>query len=595
MKKLTKILIFSALSLFVLSCKKRNLQASTLNKNLFKDSLFVDSINNNFYKIYSQNAANGLKQSKIAVSLSEKIADKKPRAIALKNYGIVLYLFGNYKEAQKAYLESYNLLTKLSYSNGLAQLCNEMGNFYAKQNDSVRAFEKWNEAEINAKKSNRLDHLGTAYGMRASYYNRLKQYKLSDSLFKECYKIRVSQSDSVGIGFALLDLANIEKRKGRFFKAKSLMLESQQIRKQIKDYFYLLETQKTIADLELYQKNYQQAIDGYNAVIAESIQQNYIDLARKCYDSLYVIYSKKSDYQLALENKLHAIKIQDSLFNVTKTKSILEYQTKYETTEKEKQLLEVKAEKTAAELELSKKTLLMYSFLGGLLLLLIGGYALLQRNKKKHQLEKHLAIIKEKEVGMQAMIQAEEKERSRIAKELHDGIVQDIGSVILGWRNTASDEMSKKLLDRLENTNDELRNVSHQLMPKALEELGLVAALEDMLAHSLNYTNMQYNFEYFNIKERFSQKVEMTIYRIAQELVHNIIKHSKATDVNIQLFKNKGNVLFIVEDNGRGIKQQKKPGIGLLNIKSRLATLQGTVNFEPSENSGTLVTVKIPL
>ena len=595
MKLLFKLTIKLLLYCYFFLAIKKKAITDTAILNLDTDSLFVDSINANFYKIYSENSVNGLKNSEKAVAISRLFANDKQKAIALKNYGIVLYLSGNYKEAQKAYLESYTLLKKISYSNGLAQLCNEMGNFYAKQKDSVRAFEKWKEAEVNAIQSNRLDHLGTSYGMQASYYNRHKVYTLADTLFKKCYKIRIKQKDSVGIGFVLLDLADIEKRKGDYIKAKELMEESKLIREKIKDNFYLLETKKSIADLELYQNNYQLAIKEYKVVIANSIQQNYIDLARKCYDSLYVTYAKISDYKTALVYKLSADKIKDSLFNVVKTKSILEYQTKYETIEKEKKLLVIQAEQTATKLELSEKTKWMYSFLGGLLLLLIGGYAFVQRKKRKFQIEKHLAIVKEKESGMQAMIQAEEKERSRIAKELHDGIVQDIGSVILGWRSKAKDLDSEQLLNRLEETNKELRNVSHQLMPKALEELGLISALEDMLEHSLSYINMQYNFEYFNIKERLPQKIEITIYRIAQELVHNIIKHSGATDVSVQLFKNKGNVLFVVEDNGNGIKEKKKPGIGLLNIKSRIATLHGSVNFEPSENSGTLVTIKIPV
>lgn len=583
--------------LLLVSCREKKVADNNKKtiQSLRKDSLFVDSINKNFYKIYSENAANGLKQSKKAVELSELYLDDKRHALSLMHYGIVLYLSGNYKEAHEIYLKAYGLLEKSPYKAELSQLCNEMGNFYAKQKDSLRAFKKWDEAEFNAKQSGELRHLGTSYGMKASYYNRFGYYKDADSLFKECHKIRKVQKDSVGLGFALLDLALIEKRNHNFIKAMELLRESKLIREKIKDNFYLLETEKAIADLYLHQKKYPLAIQQYDRVIQKSTSQNYIDLARKCYDSLHVIYTTMANYKLALEYKMQTNKIKDSLFDVVKTKSILEYQTKYETAEKEKKILETQAAKVETELELSKRTALMYGLLGGLLLLLFGGYTFVQRNKRKYQQEKHLAIVKEKEAGIQAMIEAEEKERARIAKELHDGIVQDIGSVILGWREAASGNRSKELLSRLESTNQELRNVSHQLMPKALEELGLVAALEDMLANSLGYTNIEYNFEYFNIKERLPQKVEITIYRIAQELIHNVIKHSCATDVSVQLFINKANVLFVVEDNGRGIKQNKKEGIGLLNIKSRLASLHGSVNFGSSENSGTLVTVKIPL
>ena len=200
------------------------------------------------------------------------------------------------------------------------------------------------------------------------------------------------------------------------------------------------------------------------------------------------------------------------------------------------------------------------------------------------------------------MIDAQETERTRIARELHDGVVQQIGSVILKSRNLFSkknlidEEASKELLESLENSNKDLRNISHQMMPRALKDLGIIPALNDLLAGSLPYSNIKFSLEHFNIDERLPQKIEITLYRITQELINNIIKHSKADEVSVQLFKANNTVILIVEDNGVGILSQKnKKGIGLLNITSRLDLVKGSVNFEPSPKSGTLVTIKIPL
>jgi len=209
---------------------------------------------------------------------------------------------------------------------------------------------------------------------------------------------------------------------------------------------------------------------------------------------------------------------------------------------------------------------------------------------------------KQKERNLNILVEGQELERARIARELHDGVVQQIGSVILKSRNILSKmnllhaKESQELLNSLENSNQELRNISHQMMPKALKELGIISALQDLLESSLGYTNIEYSIEHFNIKERLPEKIEVTIYRITQELINNIIKHSKSSEVNIQLFKVKNDVVLIVEDNGIGflVKTPKK-GIGLLNISSRLDMVKGDVNFEPSPKSGTLVTIKIPL
>ena len=225
-------------------------------------------------------------------------------------------------------------------------------------------------------------------------------------------------------------------------------------------------------------------------------------------------------------------------------------------------------------------------------------YYLLMKENSDYQ----KAIIKEKERGLKAMIEGQEIERTRIARELHDGVVQQIGSIILKSRNLFSkknlidEKESQDVLKNLENSNKDLRNISHQMMPRALKELGIIPALNDLLEGSLKYANIKYSLEHFNINERLPNKIEITIYRITQELINNIIKHSKANEVSVQLFNTNNSIILIVEDDGVGFSSQKsKKGIGLLNISSRLDLVKGDVNFEPSPKSGTLVTIKIPM
>ena len=221
--------------------------------------------------------------------------------------------------------------------------------------------------------------------------------------------------------------------------------------------------------------------------------------------------------------------------------------------------------------------------------------------QQKYEDEKSKAIMLEKDKGLKAMIQAQENERGRIARDLHDGVVQQIGSVILKARSFVDKYSPKEkgkantFLQDLENSNQELRNISHQMMPRALKDLGMISAISDMLENSLTYSKIDYQFEHFNIDSRLPGRIEVTVYRITQELINNIIKHSNANHVNVQLFKADDDVILIVEDDGVGIKKKESDGIGLLNISSRVDMMQGTVNFEPSPNSGTLVTVKIPI
>lgn len=234
-----------------------------------------------------------------------------------------------------------------------------------------------------------------------------------------------------------------------------------------------------------------------------------------------------------------------------------------------------------------------------IVLLIIGLVSFIGFVKTRKQHKHDQIRIEEQQKGLTAVIQAQEDERKRIAKDLHDGIVQQLGGLKLGLQKVFMDsetEESNKLVSILDESAQELRELSHKMMPRSLSELGLVPALQDMLENSLGNTTIKYKFEHFGIEGRFAENIEIAIYRIAQELINNVIKHSKATAVNVQLFKTGNDVLLIVEDNGKGIdKIERKEGIGLINISSRLNTINGKVNFEPSPESGTLVTVKIPV
>lgn len=220
---------------------------------------------------------------------------------------------------------------------------------------------------------------------------------------------------------------------------------------------------------------------------------------------------------------------------------------------------------------------------------------------RKLEKDRDEAVIREKRKGIASILKAQEAERQRIAKDLHDGIVQEIGSNIIRWRNLlASDhpigQKANELIASLENSNAELRALSHQMMPKALSALGVIAALEGLLDGSLKPLQIEYEFENFGISERLPENLEIAIYRIAQELIQNITKHSQASHVNIQLFKVGSDINLIVEDDGVGFDfEQAFDGIGMHNIKSRLDPLNGTIHFEAGPQRGTLATVKIPL
>jgi signal transduction histidine kinase len=135
------------------------------------------------------------------------------------------------------------------------------------------------------------------------------------------------------------------------------------------------------------------------------------------------------------------------------------------------------------------------------------------------------------------------------------------------------------------------------MMPKALAESGLIAAMDDMLHKSLGLSSIQYRLEHFKVDGvRFPERIEIGLYRVCQELINNIIKHSGASEVAVQLFRSKGWLIMIVEDNGRGfLHSPNQEGIGLSNVTSRIHTVDGEVSWEPGPQCGTVATIKVPV
>ena len=304
---------------------------------------------------------------------------------------------------------------------------------------------------------------------------------------------------------------------------------------------------------------------------------------------------------------LHAHKVYksvyDSIINTESLEKLSQIQEQFESEKKQRIIAEQTTQIQLADLQIARRNVLVGLLVAILLIGLVATKALMERRRRKLQSEKDAAVIQEREKGLEAVIIAQEDERRRIGADLHDGITQNLGAISLKIQHLSGKQQDEATATALTNLNDilnvsiaEVRTISHQMRPYALENLGLKTALEMLLEGSLSNTSMQPRFEELRAKERYPEKIEITLYRIAQELLNNTIKHSGATEVSLQLIDTNGYLLMIVEDNGKGMNEKESgDGQGLLNIKSRLSSLRGDVDLDPSSAAGTSVIVRIPL
>lgn len=206
---------------------------------------------------------------------------------------------------------------------------------------------------------------------------------------------------------------------------------------------------------------------------------------------------------------------------------------------------------------------------------------------------------------MNAVLKGQEQERKRLGAELHDGIGQVLSAIALQVsqvKESAENNKFKGIQQNLSTLNNnlqeaikEVRNISHDLMPDVLESFGLKEAIKQTCNNLKDRAGIDVSFAYFDLDDRYSAAVELNIFRVAQELLTNIHKHAQSTKVHVSLMDHGDILSLAVEDDGVGFDPEHYPnGIGLRNIRSRVNMMQGLVDIESSENSGTLVNIEIP-
>ena len=232
--------------------------------------------------------------------------------------------------------------------------------------------------------------------------------------------------------------------------------------------------------------------------------------------------------------------------------------------------------------------------------------SLYYRNRKNKQLnaQKIEVLKKEQETEqLKALIQGEEKERKRIGQELHDGLgatlatvkmqISNISGAIPQIENNPNYQKAENLIDEACHT---VREISHGMMPYLLEQQGLEAALEDICQTFASTRDVEIHFNPYQVHLIQSDVLKFTIYRITQELLKNILKHANAQEVIVQLTVENEQVELLVEDDGIGFdSKEKRKGIGLANITSRVDYLKGNFEIDSVIGRGSTFLITLPL
>ena len=303
--------------------------------------------------------------------------------------------------------------------------------------------------------------------------------------------------------------------------------------------------------------------------------------------------------------------MQDSLNQVNQSIAINELQTKYETEKKEKENALLKND--IVEKKQTQNILIIVVIasiiLGTGISILIAKNAkrkqLLAKQKEKIRIQKIEKELKEQELSsIDVLIEGQEKERQRLAENLHDNLGGTLAALKLNLQNLEQHQSDPNIVNKSINNSLNLINDAYQsVRTMAHEKSSGVVASQGLLPAIQNFTNnissekLKIEIDHFGLKNRLENSLEIKIFRIIQELITNIIKHANATEANISLTNHNSTLNIIVEDNGKGFKQNfsKSKGVGIATIEKRIENLGGSLEIDSHPERGSSIIINLPI
>lgn len=541
--------------------------------------------------------------AKNGLELAQKLG-KKQSIIRFKHLiGLRAFKEGNYKKAVELYLSAIKIGDTEKPNPEYIKVLYDASEVYRKINkDTSMNFVRKGLYNSQALKHKELigdgfNRLGYAFEIRGKNDSALYYYKKG-------LNINIELKNKIGTSYAYESLAGILNKEKKYTEALQHLRLSYQLRKEVQDKFAQSISLINMGETYKLLNRTDSAIYYAQKALQLSSEIKFLDLVAYSNNFIADIYKERGDFKNALLYKEQNYTIKDSIFNIGKSKQIAELDRKYQTEKHQQQIKILGQNATINSLKIKQRNILL--LISGIVIVTgaIITYFIFNRRKLKAKAELQTEIIKQQDIASRAVLDAEERERRRIAGDLHDGVGQMLSAALMNLNGlfsklSLSNEtnlQAEKALALVNESYDEMRSISHQMMPNALIKSGLASAVKEFIG-KLDKDKLKVTLETVGLNERLDEQTETVIYRVIQETVNNVVKHANANKLDIQIIKDEDGISVTIEDNGKGFSKDKvdlKSGIGLSNIYSRVEFLKGTVDIDSTEGRGTLVAIHIP-
>ena len=534
---------------------------------------------------------------KEALKIRQDAKDSFGIAMSYNNLGYIYKEVGNYDKAMENMMVANRYYTKLGNKEALGNTLNNIGQVYLKKKENNKAISYFRSGIAL------YASIGDERNVAISYHcigNAMSANNLHDSAryyWKIAEEKYTAQKDERNLSLINADIAESYNREKKWADAvpyfqRAILLNTTIGNKRSLAGIYVAFASNSISQNKL--EIGRLLLDSAKSFLTISNQKNHW---RDYYKTQALLYEAQGNATMALQSLQQFVLYSDSVLNETNIKAIADMGVKYETEKKEQEIVLQKA-------QVAKKNTIIWSIavLSGLVVLL--GYSYYRRYRLKKEKEFQLEVMNQQDLAARSVLLAEENERRRIAAELHDGVGQimsaarmNLDAIVRELQPLPTDKLVKleRVVSLVDEGCKEVRAVSHSMMPNALLKKGLASALHDFI-QKIDQQVIKIHLHIDGLQERLSPETESVLYRVIQECVNNVIKHSGANQLDISVIHEQDSVDVTIEDNGIGFNVKEiVEGIGLQNIKARIQFLKGTLDIESSRGRGTFIGIHIPV
>ncbi len=399
--------------------------------------------------------------------------------------------------------------------------------------------------------------------------------------------------------FALNLLANTYSRVKQPDSARYFATHSLALAQQTKTNWLIALNHFYLGIVEQFKNHPKEALQEYGKSYALAQSEKNVAMLRELAKHSATSYASMGDYKQAYQASLQTQTFADQFYNSEQTKSI-------RLQELDSQIKTLAVEKQLAEEQNLHQRVINSTLIGILIISALGVVALFFMRRQQKLIAHQQSVIAQQQIrqlelkSLKAMIEGQEGERSRIARDLHDGLGIQLSRIKL-FVEAHQEHLPLSVKDPLNQFLDEActetRLISNNLRPYALSTFGLIPALEDLL-QKLNLVNeTKLSLEHYGDIPDLIDEASVMLYRVVQELLNNALKHAHAHTITVQIMANEEALLVSVDDDGKGGDFQDNPstGNGIANIKSRITYLGGQVMWQSTSERGTSVMISLPM